>query len=157
MWDRIKAAGATFVTISPQTPEKSRELIAARKLAFPILRDEGNAVAGRFNRVNRLPDDLKRLYLNFGVDLEASNGEASWTLPVPGTYVIDTRGIIRYASADADYTRRPEPEETLAALEAHDGRSMKLGFSGNDKSPRSLSGIGSLEPRINNLRAILGL
>jgi peroxiredoxin len=47
-----------------------------------------------------------------------SNGEASWTLPVSGTYVMDTRGIIRYASADADYTRRPEPEETLAALEA---------------------------------------
>ena len=72
----------------------------------------------RFGPVNRLPDDLEQLYLKFGIDLEASNGEASWTLPVPGTYVIDGEGIIRYASADADYTRRPEPEETLAALEA---------------------------------------
>ena len=93
-------------------------MIAARKFTFPILRDEGNAVASRFNRLNRLSDDLKQLYLGFGIDLEASNGEASWTLPVPGTYVIDTGGIIRYASADADYTRRPEPEETLAVLEA---------------------------------------
>ncbi len=118
MQDRIKAAAATFVAISPQTPEKSRELIAARMLSFPILRDEGNAHASRFNRLNRLPEDLKPIYLNFGIDLEVSNGEASWTLPVSGTYVIDTRGIIRYASADADYTRRPEPEETLAALEA---------------------------------------
>ena len=75
-------------------------------------------MASRFNRLNRLPDDLKQLYLEFGIDLETSNGEASWTLPVPGTYVIDTGGIIRYASADADYTRRPEPEETLAALAA---------------------------------------
>jgi peroxiredoxin len=75
-------------------------------------------VASRFNRLNRLPDDLKALYLQFGIDLEASNGEASWTLPVPGTYVVDTGGTIRYASAHADYTRRPEPEETLAALEA---------------------------------------
>ena len=118
MQDRIKAAGATFVTISPQTLEKSRDLIAAHKLTFPILRDEGNAVAGRFNRLDRLPDDLKRLVPSFGVDLEASNGEPSWTLPVPGTYVIDTDGIIRNASADADYTRRPEPEETVTALEA---------------------------------------
>jgi peroxiredoxin len=62
--------------------------------------------------------ELKQLYLKFEIDLEVSNGEASWTLPVPGSYVIDTSGIIRYASADADYTRRPEPEETLAALEA---------------------------------------
>ena len=75
-------------------------------------------MASRFNRLNRLPDDLKALYLQFGIDLEASNGEPSWTLQVPGSYVIDTGGTIRYASADADYTRRPEPEETLAALEA---------------------------------------
>jgi peroxiredoxin len=116
--DRIKAAGAMFVAISPQTPEKSRELIAARKYTFPFLRDEGNAMASRFNRLNQMPEDLKQIYLNFGIDLEASNGEASWTLPMTGTYVIDTGGIIRYASVDADYTRRPEPEETLAALEA---------------------------------------
>jgi peroxiredoxin len=75
-------------------------------------------LASRFNRLKRLADDLKQIYLNFGIDLEASNGEASWTLPVPGTYVIDTGGVIRYASADADYTRRPEPEETIAALGA---------------------------------------
>jgi peroxiredoxin len=106
------------VTISPQTAEQSRELSAARKLVFPFLRDEANAYAGRFNVLNRFPDDLKQLYLEFGIDLEASNGEPSWTLPVPGSYVIDAGGIIRYASADADYTRRPEPEETVAALEA---------------------------------------
>ena len=106
------------MAISPQTAEKSRELIAARKLTFPILRDEGNAYAGKFNVLNRLPDDVKQLYLQFGVDLEDSNGGSSWTLPVPGSYVIGREGIIRYASADADYTHRPEPEETVAALEA---------------------------------------
>ena len=118
MQDRIKAAGATIVTISPNTHEQSRELIAARKFTFPILRDEGNAYVGRFNRLNQLPDDLEQVYLQFGIDLEASNGEPSWMLPVPGSYVIETGGTIRYASADADYTRRPEPEETLVALEA---------------------------------------
>lgn len=75
-------------------------------------------MADRFNRINHLSDELKQIYLKFGLDLAASNGEASWTLPVPGTYVIDRDGVIRYASADADYTRRPEPEETIAALES---------------------------------------
>ncbi len=106
------------MAISPQTWEKSQELIAARKLSFPILRDEGNALARRFNPLNQVPEDLKSIYLNFGIDLGASNGEASWTLPVPGTYVIDTAGVIRYASADADYTRRPEPGDMLAALDS---------------------------------------
>ncbi len=64
MQDRIEAGGATFVAISPQTPEKSQELIAARKLSFPILRDEGNALARRFNPLNQVPEDLKSIYLN---------------------------------------------------------------------------------------------
>jgi peroxiredoxin len=113
----LVAAGATLVAVSPQTLEKSRELIATRELRFPILRDEGNGLARRFNPLNRISGDLKSLYLQFGVDLEDSNGEASWTLPVPGTYLIDVESTIRYASAGADYTRRPEPVEAFELLE----------------------------------------
>ena len=104
------------MAISPQTLEKSRELIAARQLKFPILRDEGNLLAAQFHGLNRLPADLKALYVQWGIDLPASNGEPSWTLPVPGTYVVDREGILRYAAADPDYMRRPEPEDLLAAL-----------------------------------------
>ena len=35
---------------------------------------------------------------------------------MPGRFVIDRRGIVRYADSDPDYTTRPEPEDTLAAL-----------------------------------------
>ncbi len=80
------------------------------------MRDEGNAYAAQFNILNRLPDDLKAIYLEFGIDLEKTNGEPSWTLPVPGSYVIDRTGIIRHATASADYTQRPEPDESVAAL-----------------------------------------
>jgi len=81
-----------------------------------LLRDEGNALAGRFNVLNHVRGELRELYLNWEIDLPEANGEPSWTLPIPGSYVIDSAGIIRFASADADYTRRPEPEETVAAL-----------------------------------------
>jgi peroxiredoxin len=104
--------------ISPNTAEKSRELIAARKLTFPILRDEGNALAGEFNRLNQFSEELKQLYLQFELDLEQANGESSWTLPIPGSYVVDATGVIRYANYAADYTRRPEPDTTVEALEA---------------------------------------
>ena len=103
--------------MSPLTQANGRELVEARGYVFPILRDEANTVASGFNPLNRLPDDLKQLYLGMGLDLAAANSEDSWTLPVPGSYVIDTGGVIRYASADADYTKRPEPDETVAALE----------------------------------------
>ena len=114
--DRFREAGASFVALSPNTTAHSRELATAQRWTFPLLRDEGNAVAARFNALNRVSGELRKLYLGWGIDLPLANGEASWTLPIPGSYVIDRDGIIRFASADADYTRRPEPEETVELL-----------------------------------------
>jgi len=106
------------VAISPQLPEHNRELIRTRHLAFEILTDRGNDVAARFGLRFALPDDLRQLYRTFPLDLEKFNGDASWTLPIPARFVIDRQGVIRYADSDPDYTTRPEPEETLAALRA---------------------------------------
>jgi peroxiredoxin len=36
---------------------------------------------------------------------------------MPGRFIIDRSGIIRYAEVNPDYTVRPEPEETLSVLE----------------------------------------
>ena len=106
------------MAISPQLPEHNRELIRTRHLAFEILTDRGNDVAARFGLRFALPDDLRQLYRTFPLDLEKFNGDASWTLPIPARFVIDRQGVIRYADSDPDYTTRPEPEETLAALRA---------------------------------------
>jgi len=112
----LAALGASLVAISPQLPEHNRELIRTRHLAFEILTDRGNEVADRFGLRFALPDDLHQLYLTFPLDLEKFNGDASWTLPIPARFVIDQQGVTRYAESDPDYTTRPEPEDTLAAL-----------------------------------------
>ena len=114
----LAALGATLVAISPQLPEHNRELIRTRHLTFEILTDRGNEVADRFGLRFALPDDLHQLYLTFPLDLEKFNGDASWTLPIPGRFVIDQQWVIRYAESDPDYTTRPEPEDTLAVLRA---------------------------------------
>lgn len=116
MLAQIEELGGSLVAISPQTTEKSRELAEKRRLSFPLLRDEGNVVADRYGLRFRLSAVLEQVYRRFGLDLEASNGEASWTLPMPARYVVDREGVVRYASVHPDYTRRPEPDETLEAL-----------------------------------------
>jgi peroxiredoxin len=114
----LAALGANLVAISPQLPEHNRELIRTRHLTFEILTDRGNELAERFGLRFALPDYLRQLYLTFPLDLEKFNGDASWTLPIPARFVIDQQGVIRYADSDPDYTTRPEPEDTLAALRA---------------------------------------
>jgi peroxiredoxin len=114
----IEGLGDTLVAISPQLPEHSRELIRSRGLTFEVLSDRGNEVAGHFGLTFTLPEYLRMLYATFSLDLATYNGDDSWTMPMPARFVIDQRGVIRYAESDPDYTTHPEPEDTLAALRA---------------------------------------
>ena len=91
-------------------------MIAKNHLTFDILSDAGNEVAAKFGVKFTVGDEVKKVYQGFGLDLEKFNDDASWTLPMPARFIIDRGGVVRYAEADPDYTRRPEPSHTVAAL-----------------------------------------
>ncbi len=113
---QIKALGANLVAVSPQVDSNSRKSIRQNKLSFPVLSDPTNALAAAFGIRFELPDYLVQLYKSLKNDLPAFNGDSSWTLPMPGRFIIDTDGTILYAEVDADYTNRPETNVLLPAL-----------------------------------------
>jgi peroxiredoxin len=90
----------------------------AKELPFPVLSDPGNAVARGYGLVFTLPEYVRPVYEKFGIDLPAANGDESFELPVPATYVIDAAGIIRWAHVDLDYRTRAEPADLLEAVRA---------------------------------------
>ncbi|UCF95652.1 MAG: AhpC/TSA family protein [Desulfobacterales bacterium] len=112
----LTALGAILLTVSPQLPEHSRELIKQKKFTFDMLSDPGNQVAQKFGLVYEFPEDLKKIYLQFGIDVPHYNGEDSWTLPLPARYIVDRNAKIRYAAVNPDYTVRPDPAHTITAL-----------------------------------------
>jgi peroxiredoxin len=112
----IHAAGAQVIAVSGQTPDNSLTTAEKNELEFDVVSDAGNALARAYGLVFRLPDALRPYYNRIGVSLEAFNGDGSWELPMPATYVVDREGIIRLGFVDADYTRRLEPTDLLAAL-----------------------------------------
>ena len=114
----LEKHGASLVAITPQRAEHSLRMIERHKLGFEMLSDPGNAYAARLGLRFQVPDDLKETYLGIGIDLEASSGSADWTLPVPARIVVDRAGIVRATDIDVDYTRRPEPEKTIADVAA---------------------------------------
>lgn len=93
-----------------------RETDEPKPLPFELLRDLGNHVAEAYGLVFTLPDDLREIYLKFGIDLAKGNGDGTWRLPIPARFVIDGQSIIRAVDADPDYTRRSEPAHTVAVL-----------------------------------------
>lgn len=114
--DQFVQAGATLVMISPQLPEHNATIASEKGLNIDILSDPGNEVAARYGLKYQMPEDLVAIYQQFGLDIPKHNGDNSWTLPIPTTLIVDTEGIIRHTDINADYTIRPEPEDTLATL-----------------------------------------
>ena len=105
------------MAISPQNPDNTLTTTEKNNLSFEVLSDPGNAVARRFGLVFRVGEEVRTIYTDrFGIDLGRSNGDDSWELPIPGTFVIAPDGIIRLAYVDVDYTTRLEPSEILDCL-----------------------------------------
>jgi len=112
----IEQAGATLATISPQTVQQSFFMRDQHKLRFPLLSDAGNTVARQFGLTYRVPDEQRAVYQRAFVNLPFVNGDNSWELPIPAIYIIDRDGTVFYASANEDYTDRPEPEDIVRIL-----------------------------------------
>ncbi len=102
--------------ISPQLAEHNLFVKEQYKLPFDILSDPGNNLAARYGLRFVLPENLQGLYRQFTIDLPKYNGDDSWSLPMPARLVIDADGIVRHTAINADYTVRPEPEETLEVV-----------------------------------------
>ncbi|MCY1167453.1 peroxiredoxin-like family protein [Sphingomonas echinoides] len=114
----FRAAGATLIAISSQTPDQSLSTAEKNELAFPVLSDTGSRIARTFGVAFDLAEELRPIYASFGQALPDRNGDDSWVLPLPATYVIDRDGIIAFAHLDIDYRNRLEPDTVTATLAA---------------------------------------
>jgi peroxiredoxin len=120
---QIAAAGASLVAISPQTQKHSYMTRDMHKLRFPVLSDPGNETARKFGLVWRLSPELQAMYESIMTRLPGYNGDQSWELPLPATYIVQPDGKISFARVDVDWRQRPEPEEICEQVnhKGHEG------------------------------------
>jgi peroxiredoxin len=114
----ITRLGAKLVAVSPQTPDESLSTAEKNALAFPVLSDVGSAAAKSFGVAYDLAEELRPTYARFGHALPEKNGDDTWVLPIPATYVIGMDSTIALAFVDVDYRNRLEPTEILIALQS---------------------------------------
>ena len=115
----LQQRGASVVAISPQTVHQSFLMADQHKLTFPLLSDSHNSVARQFGLVYRVPEYQQEVYRRAFTNLPFVNGDDSWELPIPATYILakhaaDTKVV--YAAANPDYTDRPEPDDLLSKI-----------------------------------------
>jgi peroxiredoxin len=113
----IEQAGATLIAISPQTVKQAFFMHDQHRLRFRLLTDAGNKIARQFGLTYRVPPAQEAVYRRAFVNLPFTNGDESWELPIPATYILDRDGTVIYVSANEDYTERPEPSEIVSLIQ----------------------------------------
>lgn len=112
----LASLGASMLAISPQLPDGSLSTAERESLTFDVLSDVGNGVARQFGLVYPLPQELRNALRSNNKALPDINGDDSWELPVPATYVIAQNQSISLAFIEIDYRQRLAPQQLLDAL-----------------------------------------
>jgi peroxiredoxin len=107
-----------LIAISPLIMENAIALKEKLALTFPMTIDRGNKASHKFGLTYILSDSVRPVYEGFGINITEANGDESFELPIPATYLIDTDGTARLAYINADHTRRLDPEDIITALES---------------------------------------
>ena len=109
LYGQLRERNSLMVAIGPQSQRQSDFMAGQHGLPFPVLTDSDNTVAEKFGLVYTVPEYHRDYYLSILVNIPFVNGEKSWKLPLPATYVISPAGRVVLAEAHADFSVRPEP------------------------------------------------
>lgn len=118
MHPKLRAAGAQLVVIAPETQEYTMELKADVTAPFPILSDLDCGYALQLELAIKIPEEKRRAMTAAGWNIADFNDNASWTLPIPATFVVGRDGKVKARFVDPDYRRRMDIENILKAVES---------------------------------------
>jgi peroxiredoxin len=117
----IKRLGGEIVAISPETRQYGAAFRDHADALFPVLTDLDNGYALSLNLAFWVGDEKREAMKQLGVDLVPYNGNSTWTLPVPATFVVGRDGLVKARYIDPDYRRRMELDAIVDAVAAESG------------------------------------
>jgi peroxiredoxin len=115
---KVSQEGGQIVAIMPDRQQFSSELKLKGGLPFPILTDMDNGYALSLNLAIWIGEEMKKIMTDRRQDVPAYQGNDSWMLPIPATFVVGQDGRIKARFVDPDYRKRMAIDDLLAALRA---------------------------------------
>ncbi len=109
-------AGAEIVAIMPDRQKFLPEIKGQSQVPFPILIDADNGYAMSLNLTIWVGAEIQKMMEGRRLDLPTFQGNSSWVLPIPATFVIGRDGLIRARFIDPDYRNRILISDMLAAM-----------------------------------------
>jgi peroxiredoxin len=116
----IEGIKGHIVAITPERWHFATMLKHRAGATFPALTDLDNGYALAINIAIWLGPEMEGFIAERGHDLPAYQGNKSWIVPIPATFVVGTDGLIAARYIDPDYRQRMSIEDLVAALkQAH--------------------------------------
>ena len=113
---RIEALGARMVAIVPDREEFAAEMREDCSVNFPILCDLDNGYAMSLNLAIWVGAEMQEYMTKIGRMLPQYQGNDSWMLPIPATFVVGEDGRIKARFVDPDYRKRMTIEDLIGVL-----------------------------------------
>ncbi len=111
----LSASGGQIVAIMPDRQKFVAELKSQSNVPFPILTDMDNGYALSLNLTIWVGAEVKKM-MEGRRDLPTFQGNSSWMLPIPATFVVGRDGLIRARFIDPDYRNRMMISDMLGAM-----------------------------------------
>ena len=115
---QLDGLGVKLVAISPQRPDGSLSTQEKAQLAFDVLSDTRNALAGALGIVDDGSDEVRAAQAELGLDLVKVNEDGDVRLPMPAVIVVNADRRVRWADVHPDYTTRTEPAAIVGAVKS---------------------------------------
>jgi peroxiredoxin len=112
----VERFGGQIVAISPEKRRYGAELKSYAKAPFPVLADINNGYALELNLLFWVGDEKRAAMRAGGFDIAPYQGNETWMLPIPATFVVGQDGVVRARHIDPDYRHRMNLDDLLGAL-----------------------------------------
>ena len=112
----VEREGSQIVAIMPDRQQFAEEFKNEFNARFPILTDMDNGYALSLNLVFWVGMEMERMISAAGWDIPSYQGNTSWMLPIPATFVVDQDRRVKARFVDPDYRKRMAIDDLMMAL-----------------------------------------
>jgi peroxiredoxin len=116
--EKIAADGAQLAAIMPERQQFAAAFKQDGEMRYPVLTDVDNGYALSLNLAVWVGDEMQQILEAGGRDVPDYQGNQTWVMPIPATFVVARDGRVTARFIDPDYRNRMTIESLLAALKA---------------------------------------
>jgi peroxiredoxin len=115
--DVVVGDGGQIIAIIPERQQYATEFKTDGHISFPVLTDMDNGYAMSLNLTFWMGEEMKEIMRQRpDRDIAKFQGNESWMLPIPATFVVGRSGRISARFVDPDYRKRMAIDDLVAAL-----------------------------------------